>query len=161
MLPAVLAGENIVSVPGPSWATTFVQVLVISAGVAIGLVILLRALRRRGRARVAGVLVAAGVGVALPLAAWIGLSGRFDGGDVGEWHVSCEEPFVTSQRDPTQPGQTVGWDDFVARCSQRGAAKSTSAEALVSLAVLLVAGGVALGRTAVPPRPDAHHMSTA
>ena len=142
MFPGVFAGERLVSIPPPVWNTRFTEASVIAIGVMVGLIVLARAMKHRGRRRVGGLLVVVGVGVALPLAAWLATSRRTYGGTVGGWIVSCERPFVTNKSYPTPAGETVGWDDFVAVCRRRGASKAHGAEALAAGAVVLIASGI-------------------
>ena len=142
MFPGVFAGERLVSIPPPVWDTRFMEASVIAVGVMVGLIVLAWAFKHRGRRRVGGLLVAVGLGVALPFAALAALGARTYGGMVGGWTVSCEAPFVTSKSYPTLAGETVGWDDFVEVCRRRGASKAHAAEALLAGAVVLISSGV-------------------
>lgn len=142
MFPGVFAGERLASVPPPVWDTRFMETSVIAVGVIVGLIVLARALKHRGRRRIGGLLVAVGLGVALPFAAWVALGARTYGGMVGGWTVSCEAPFVTSKSYPTPAGETVGWDDWVEVCRRKGASKAHAAEALAAGAVVLISSGI-------------------
>lgn len=164
MLPWVFAGENIVSLPGPSWAEN-VQVVVLLAGVFLGATFALYALGRRGRSRLIGLLLAVALGLALPAAAWIGLRGR-TGFELGAWSVTCERPVVAGYDAgpigavPRPPGAlpALDADAAVAGCRSRGAARVHKAQALVGVAVLLLGGAAALvvTRERKVPEPPLH-----
>ena len=130
----------------------------VGLAVIVGLFVLLATARGEGRRRIGGLLMAAGLIVALPAAAVVAeradthvdVVGTRPPGDAPAWSVRC---FTVFQKPATADGNAA---DFVSACSDATRPQRLGAYALGLLAAALTAAGakVALTKPLGQPAQD-------
>ena len=142
------------NVMAPSWWSTGMP-FVVGIAVTVGLFVLLAMARDKGSRRVGGLLIAAGLVLALPLAAVVAersdtqveVVGTRPPADAPAWRVRCSTVF---QQTEFTDGNNA---DFNAACSDATRPRRFTSYGLALLAAALTAVGVAIAVTGRPGQP--------